>query len=163
MTKQEKIMLYFLKEEESISSLKMNCLLYLSDWFNALINKKQITNITWEISCGLRLKDIFKEKKTYSYYVREVERTSLYGIKIKELRSVYTSNDYESFFNKEEIKILEYIKEKIKDLDLNGIMGLVYSSYPFNESEIYSTLNLVESAKNFRWKETQKKIKIRNE
>ncbi len=137
------------KEETKTMSLrKLSYLVYLSDWASALTNRDTITSFKWsyDIISGIKPLDLneldtkFFKKLSDIHSVSQVE--SIMFVKNGDI-------DIESLLTTQEIHIINFILKKLNDFYFNDLMLYVKDTKPLNEPEIYTDLNLKESALSF--------------
>lgn len=137
--------------KSELTKARVTKLVYLSDWFSALLDKKQLTEIEW----------VFNH---YGPYVDDVVDAahSAFGFKIEHQNTMYGTSKYVLSYNgdEESIKleerdkeILNAVMEKTKAMYFNQFVDYVYSTYPVKTKERYSTFNLVKLAEDYTSKE----------
>ncbi|UJX25200.1 SocA family protein [Pseudoalteromonas sp. CF6-2] len=137
--------------KSELTKARVTKLVYLADWFSALLDKQQMTDIKW----------VFNH---YGPYVDDVVDAahSSFGFKIEHQSTMYGSSKYVLSYNGKEdaIKlaerdkdILNAVMEKTKSMYFNQFVDYVYSTYPVKTKERYSTFNLVKLAENYKSKE----------
>lgn len=137
--------------KSELTKARVTKLVYLSDWFSALLDKKQLTEIEW----------VFNH---YGPYVDDVVDAahSAFGFKIEHQNTMYGTSKYVLSYNgdEESIKleerdkeILNAVMEKTKTMYFNQFVDYVYSTYPVKTKERYSTFNLVKLAEDYTRKE----------
>jgi hypothetical protein len=123
-------------------------MVYLADWFSALLDEKQLTNIDW----------VFNH---YGPYVDDVVESahSALGFKIVETNTMYGTSKYVISYNGDidnieledrEKDILNTVIEKTKTMYFNDFVDYVYSTYPVKTNERYSTFDLVSLANKYK-------------
>lgn len=134
--------------KSELSKARLTKLVYLADWFSAIITGKQMTDIQW----------IFNH---YGPYVDDVINAvdGIYGFSISRESNMYgTAKDVISFeennyvinLSEMECSILNTVIEKTKNLYFNDFIDYVYSTYPVHSNERYSVLNLELLAKQYK-------------
>lgn len=150
MNKLEEVMLYLCQNypyEHELSNSRLTKLVYLSDWFNCLINGKQISEIYWVFNhYGPYVDDVMKMAEHSKYFEIDYQK-NFYGnfktlIKCKESQS--------SFLSGEEISVLEFVIKKTNRMYYNDFIDYVYSTYPVYSKHRYSNLDLVSLANEFK-------------
>ncbi|WP_201527757.1 Panacea domain-containing protein [Psychrobacter frigidicola] len=150
MNKLEAVMLYLCQNypyEHELSNSRLTKLVYLSDWFNCLINEKQISDISWIFNhYGPYVDDVMKTAEYSKYFEIEYQK-NFYGnsktlIKCKENQS--------SFLPEEEISVLDFVIKKTDRMYYNDFIDYVYSTYPVHSKHRYSTLDLISLANEFK-------------
>lgn len=135
-------------KKNELSKARLTKMIYLSDWFSAILMHKQITNISWLFNhFGPDSNDIIKEIEEDSLFEIKEEATSLGNFKTLISYSGDISTIEISI--KEQI-ILDLVIQKTKDLYYNDFIDYVYSTYPIQSSKRYSNLHLVELAKQLK-------------
>lgn len=138
---------YPIKSELSKSRLVK--LVYLSDWFSAVIFNKPLTKTDWlfnhygpyvdEIIDSLQDDPSFNVNSTYNSY-----GTSKYLISYCGGRKIN--------LEPQEIKLIEAVINKTKGMYYNEFIDYVYSTYPVQVSNRYSKLNLTQLAQEYNSK-----------
>jgi len=132
-----------------LSNARLTKMVYLTDWKNALIVGKQITNINWRfVDFGPFVRDIQDTAVDYKNIFNSVDTTNQFGVK----KLLITLNDqkYQPNLTTEEKKVIDHVIEKTKRLNWNDFIRLIYSTYPILKSERYSFLDLVTFAHEYQ-------------
>ncbi|PKH92496.1 hypothetical protein CXF76_06375 [Pseudoalteromonas sp. 78C3] len=141
--------------KSELTKARVTKLVYLADWFSALLDKKQMTDIKW----------VFNH---YGPYVDDVVDAahSGFGFKVEHQNTMYGTSKYVLSYNGREnsIKleerdkeILNAVMEKTKTMYFNQFVDYVYSTYPVKTKERYSTFNLVKLAEDYSRQEAPTK------
>lgn len=151
MEKLTQIIAYIIEKyphKHELSNARVTKMIYLADWRNAIINKKQISNIHWYFdNYGPFVWDVYNEACSRHDIFSVNNGVNLFG-KNKKTFSLKKSVCYDEVLP-EEIKTLDKIIESTASLNWNEFIQLVYSTYPIVSSERYSKLNLEEKAIEF--------------
>ncbi|TRZ62281.1 DUF4065 domain-containing protein [Pseudomonas alloputida] len=134
--------------KDELSKARLTKLVYLADWFSALIHDEQLTDIRW----------VFNH---YGPYVDDVvdsaKNSRNFSITLQENHFGSTKNLVEFCGDPSKIKlseddeeILEAVIEKTKSMYFNAFIDYVYSTYPVTASDRYAELDLVSLAREFR-------------
>ena len=134
--------------KSKLSKARLTKMVYLSDWFSALLDGKQLTEIDW----------IFNH---YGPYVDDVIKTahSCSGFMISNDNTTYGSHKNVISFqgdiagiqlSSREQAIIDAVIDKTESLYFNDFIDYVYSTYPVKKQERYSNLNLVSLAQQYR-------------
>jgi len=155
MNKLQSIIAYFCinyPHKGELSKARLTKLVYLTDWYSALVDDKKLTNINW----------IFNH---YGPYVDDVVNNAnkSEGFTISKEQTAYGTDKYligfkgdfdESSLSSRERQILDAVIEKTKSLYFNDFINYVYSTYPITSKKRYSELDLVGLAKSYKSKQT---------
>ncbi|WP_319380661.1 Panacea domain-containing protein [Thiomicrorhabdus sp.] len=151
MNKIQSIIAYLCNEyphKSEITKARLTKMVYLADWFSALLKGKQLTDINW----------VFNHYGPYVDDVVEAAQTN-YGFKIETESTPYGTPKYIISFhgNSENIdltnddkEILQKVIEKTRSLYFNDFVDYVYSTYPVKTNERYSTFNLEQLAQQYK-------------
>ncbi|KHD07581.1 hypothetical protein PN36_31940 [Candidatus Thiomargarita nelsonii] len=151
MNKLQNIIAYFCvnyPHKGELSKARLTKLVYLTDWFSALVDDKKLTNINW----------VFNH---YGPYVDDVvnSATKSEGFILSKEQTIYGSDKYligfNGLFDKESLsirerEILDAVINKTKSLYFNDFIDYVYSTYPVTSKNRYSELDLVSLAKEYK-------------
>lgn len=151
MNRLQNIIAYFCLEyphSSELSNSRLTKLVYLADWVSALADDKQMTNITW----------LFNH---YGPYVDDIKMAVMsspnFSLKL-DYNAFGSSKNVISFSGRiEDVelsvrdkKILDLVIEKTKGKYYNEFIDYVYSTYPVQSKNRYSTLDLVELAREYK-------------
>lgn len=134
--------------KNDITKARLTKMVYLADWFSALLDSKQLTDVKW----------VFNHYGPYVDDVVEAAHSSL-GFKIEHQNTMYGSSKYVISYNgapesidltDREKNILDAVIDKTKSMYFNDFVEYVYSTYPVKTKERYSTFDLVALAKRYR-------------
>ncbi|MEL6114858.1 Panacea domain-containing protein [Photobacterium sp. SP02] len=134
--------------KSEITKARLTKMVYLADWFSALIDGKQLTKIEW----------VFNHYGPYVDDVVEAAHSAL-GFKIEHQNTMYGTSKYvisykgdiEDLDLKErEKEILTAVILKTKSMYFNEFVDYVYSTYPVKTKERYSSFNLVRLAEKYK-------------
>ena len=133
---------------EELSKARLNKIIYLIDWKNALEHDSQMTDIEWKFNhYGPYVERIENELRSDSRF--KIENTiNIYGGQ-KNIISLWEDR-YFIEPNEHEREIIDFIIEKTRRLFWNDFINLVYSTYPIISQEKGSVLNLVELSKEYK-------------
>lgn len=134
--------------KSEITKARLTKMVYLADWFSALLDEKQMTDIEW----------VFNH---YGPYVDDVidAAHNTFGFKIEHQSTMYGTSKYVISYNgssdeialeKREKDILKAVIDKTKSMYFNDFVDYVYSTYPVKTKERYSTFDLVSLAKKYK-------------
>lgn len=133
--------------QEELSKARLTKLVYLADWFSALIDDEQITNIDWVFNhYGPYVNDI-ENIATSDELFELIQTNTMYG-SIKHLIS-FKGTEEDIQISDEEKIILDAVIKKTKNMNFKEFIDYVYSTYPIKAKERYTNLNLVKLAKEF--------------
>ncbi|EMN7336071.1 MULTISPECIES: Panacea domain-containing protein [Vibrio] len=131
-----------------LSKARLTKLVYLTDWFSALVDEKQVTDIEWLFNhFGPYVDDVYQCADERLGFTKSVEKT-YYG-KDKSLIGFKGELD-DGGLSQREIAIMDKVISKTKKLYFDDFIDYVYSTYPVKSNERYSHLNLVTLAKEFK-------------
>ncbi len=152
MTELKDVMAYIIANypfKGELSNARLTKMVYLTDWKNALLSGRQVTDISWRfVDFGPFVRDIQDTAVSYSEIFNSIETTNQYGVK----KLLITLNDpnFQPNLSSEEKKVIDHVIEKTKRLNWNDFIRLIYSTYPILKSERYSDLNLIKFAKEYQ-------------
>lgn len=150
MKKLQRIIAYLCSEyphKSEITKARLTKMVYLADWFSALLDRKQLTDIEW----------VFNHYGPYVDDVVDAAHSSL-GFKIEHQSTMYGTSKYvisykgnieELGLKKREKEILNAVIKKTKSMYFNEFVDYVYSTYPVRTKERYSTFDLVRLAEKY--------------
>jgi uncharacterized phage-associated protein len=152
MVKIKYIIRYFVEHyphKTELSKTRLTKMVYLADWYSAIKNGKQLTEIVWYFDhFGPYVVDVFntvKEdhrieiKTEFNQYGRPKQ---VIGLKERQFDFLFKNRLDEST-----ISILNEVIEDTKILYWSDFIAYVYSTYPIKHSPKYSTLDLHTLAK----------------
>lgn len=126
--------------KQELSKARLTKLVYLSDWFSALIEDKTMTDIDWvfnhygpyvdKITDIARASDKFKINYTQTQFGGDKYLISYIG----------ESEDIE--IEEDDKAILDFVINKTKGMYFDQFIDYVYSTYPIKSNERYATLDL---------------------
>jgi hypothetical protein len=148
-----KDIIYFIIKEypnkEHLSNARLTKLIYLSDWYSAIQNEKQLSNIKWYFdNYGPFVWDVLKEVQKNKELFKIENTTNFFGNDKKLIKLV--DNNYKPDLTEEEKNIIKKIIKFTKNKNWNNFINLIYSTFPILTSEKYSYLNLIDKAKKFK-------------
>jgi len=156
MNQLHSIMAYFCihyPHKSELSKARLTKLVYLADWFSALLNKHKATNINWVFNhYGPYVDDVSNLAQRDENFSIVPEKTVYGGDKYV---ISYSGDDVDSALSDQEKAILNAIIEKTESMYFNDFIDYVYSTYPISSNERYTNLDLVALAN--RYKEEKKK------
>lgn len=150
MNKLEEVMLYLCQNypyEQELSNSRLTKLVYLSDWFNCLINEQQMSDINWVFNhYGPYVDDVSKTAEYSNYFEIEYQK-NFYGnfktlIKCKDSQKLSLSE--------KDMAILNFVIKKTNRMYYNDFIDYVYSTYPVHSKHRYSDLDLISLANEFK-------------
>ena len=138
----------FYPHSNELSKARMTKLIYLADWFSALLRNRQMTNIHWvfnhygpyvdDVIDSIRYRDDFELLRLDNLYGAAKEVVCFRG----DQRSIHLHAD--------DKKVLDWIIAKTQPMYFNEFIDFVYSTYPVASNERYSTFNLLDLAQEYR-------------
>jgi hypothetical protein len=137
------------KNKDDASNARVTKIVYLSDWHQALHYNKKFSGIDWYFdNYGPYVKEIKDVVKANSEIFTYIEATNPFGQPKSKLGIKDRKIDIS--LTKEEMKSIDHILNITEDLDWNGFIKLVYSTYPIRTSQRYSGLNLLTKAQEYK-------------
>ncbi|WP_257293431.1 Panacea domain-containing protein [Endozoicomonas sp. YOMI1] len=134
--------------KSELSKARLTKMVYLSDWFSALLDGRQLTNIDWLFNhYGPYVDDVIGAAHNGSGFM-VINETTMYGSH-KNVISFQGDVSNIQLTDREKV-ILDAVIDKTKNLCFNDFIDYVYSTYPVKKQERYSNLNLVSLAQQFR-------------
>lgn len=135
--------------KEELSKARLTKLVYLADWFSALVDNHQMTNIHWVFNhYGPYVDDVvdsiinsrmnFNIKYSSNFYGSEKSVISYIG----SIESINLSD--------REREILDLVINKTSSMFFNEFIDYIYSTYPIKASSRYSYLDLVNLAHEYK-------------
>lgn len=125
----------YLTNNTIVSQNKLEKQLYLVDWFSCLINEKPLSNFDWKSDNGPKAKGLNKLIHDNDDILKTIEKNNI--------KSVHFEN-YLNNFQEKDSKIINFVLEKTKDLNISELTDYVFSSYPFQSSYRNYDLDLKE-------------------
>jgi hypothetical protein len=125
-----------------LSKARLVKILYLADWKSALDYERQLTKIEWYFNhYGPYVEDVMNLVKSDSRNFRVEIKQSHYG-DYKE--SIYLLSEHEMPLLSEVSKsVIDFVIKISYPLYWNKFIELIYSTYPIQQSNRYSYLDLV--------------------
>jgi hypothetical protein len=134
--------------KQELSKARLTKMVYLADWRAAIEQGRQLTSLRWTFNhYGPYLDDVVQEARASKDLDVETTR-NMYG-GLKELVAVRDETP-EPPMSDSDRAILDHVIEETAPLYWNDFMKLVYSTYPIVTQERYTTLDLVELAKEYQ-------------
>ena len=139
--------------KQELSKARLTKLVYLADWFSALVKRQQMTNITW----------VFNHYGPYVDDVVNVVLNNPVSFSIQHTNTRFGTDKYLISYidscnnitlDNDEIEILNFVINKTKDMYFDEFIDYVYSTYPIKSEQRYSTLNLVSLAQEYTTKQS---------
>ena len=133
--------------KSELSKARLTKLVYLADWFSALISDRQITGIDWVFNhYGPYVDDISNIASFDDNFSITPEKTLYGGDKYV---ISYSGDNVDNQLTCRERNLLDAIIEKTKNMYFNDFISYVYSTYPISSNERYSYLDLVSLARQY--------------
>jgi hypothetical protein len=146
---------YPLKGE--LSDARVTKMLYLADWQSAIRTGKQMTDLRWYFhNYGPYVPDIVDTARVFPDLFKVSWISNPYG----EPKKILTCTD-ESFKPKlqtDEKALLDSVIEATRNLSWKDFIGLVYSTHPIVTGERFSSLELGQSAREYKDSEVYKAV-----
>lgn len=134
--------------KHELSKARLTKLVYLADWFSALLDDEQLTDIRWVFNhYGPYVDDVVDSAKgSRSFNILHQENH--YG---SSKHLVEFCGDHRDInLSERDEEILDAVIEKTKSMYFNAFIDYVYSTYPVKASDRYAVLDLVSLARDFR-------------
>jgi len=151
MNKLRTIMAYFCANyphKSELSKARLTKLVYLSDWYSALMHKHKMTDINWIFNhYGPYVDNITDLANLDNDFSISSQKTTYGGNKYV---ISYSGDSVKNTLEKEELDILDAIINKTKSMYFNDFIDFVYSTYPVSSNERYSKLDLEALAERYR-------------
>lgn len=129
--------------KEPVTQIRFRVLMYLSDWFSALVDGEQLTDEEYTHIHYLKSPLIDKTMENSVFFKRELENTLL-----GTTRTSYIAIEKKAVnLTEREIEIIDLVIDKTKDLYFDQLLNYMYSTYPFKEPTRYVNLDLKTSAR----------------
>ncbi|MGC6344639.1 Panacea domain-containing protein [Pasteurella multocida] len=152
MNKMNSIVAYFCRNypyKEELSKARLTKLVYLADWFSALADNHQMTDINWVFNhYGPYVDDVINSIQCCNLMFKIDYSLNTYGSE-KGIIS-YIGNERDINLSDREKEILDLVINKTSSMFFNDFIDYVYSTYPVKSSNRYSHLNLVNLAKDYK-------------
>ncbi|EPC4486778.1 Panacea domain-containing protein [Serratia liquefaciens] len=134
--------------KEELSKARLTKLVYLADWFSALADNKQLTNINWLFNhYGPYVDDVIN-LIVYSSDFHIEKTATMYGT--EKTLIAYRGGAINLNLIPREEQILELVIKKTSTMYFNDFINYVYSTHPVQTSNRYSTLDLVSLANDYK-------------
>ncbi|EJL8259207.1 TPA: Panacea domain-containing protein [Vibrio cholerae] len=131
-----------------LSKSRLTKLVYLADWYSALIDERQLTNIHWHFNhYGPYVGDVVENIVNSPYFNIEHEYTMYGSDKYRIKFNGYLPEDSVDSRTKQ---ILDAVINNTEKLYYNDFIDYVYSTYPIVARQRYSDLNLVDLARDYK-------------
>ena len=151
MNKLRDIMAYICTEypfKSELSKARLTKLIYLADWFSALIDEQKMTETDWVFNhYGPYVDDITNLASTDENFHITPEKTVYGGDKFV---ISYTGEKEDINLSEREKAILDVIINKTKSMYFNEFIKYVYSTYPISSNERYTNLDLLKLARHYK-------------
>lgn len=151
MNKLRAIMAYFCANyphKSELSKARLTKLVYLADWYSALMQNHKMTDIDWVFNhYGPYVDNITDLANLDGEFSITPQKTTYGGDKYV---ISYNGENVDGAFDKDELNILNAIINKTKSMYFNEFINFVYSTYPISSNERYSRLNLEQLAEQYR-------------
>lgn len=139
--------------KHELSKARLTKLVYLADWYSALVDDHQITNIRWHFNhYGPYVDDVTNSIIGNPDFAILNEQT-MYG-STKHLIT-HIGNLNVNVLSERTRQILDAVINNTKQLYFNDFIDYVYSTYPVASRERYSEFDLVTLAREFKHKQAQ--------
>ena len=156
MKRLRSIMAYFATKyphKKELSKARLTKLVYLADWFSAVLENKQMTDIEWVFNhYGPYVDDIVTLANIDDDFTIISEKTVFGGDKY--VISFSGDLDEEALSDRDK-SILDAIISKTEKMYFNEFINYVYSTYTVSSNEGYADLDLVCLAKKFNEERAQ--------
>ncbi len=151
MNKLRAIMAYFCSNhspQSELSKARLTKLVYLADWYSALVDNEKMTDIDWVFNHhGPNMDDATELTHLENDFSVMIQKT-IYGAD-KYIIS-YSGHAVDQHFSENELNILDTIIRKTQSLYFNELVDFVYSTYPVSSNERCSKLDLLSLAGQYK-------------
>jgi len=145
------IMAYYVTKyphKNELSKARLTKLVYLADWFSALLDNRQMCNIKWVFNhYGPYVDDVANLASIDDDFSITPEKTVFGGDKYV---ISYSGKEVRDELSVREKAILDAIIEKTKLMYFNDFIDYVYSTYPISSNERYANLDLIALANKYK-------------
>ncbi len=134
--------------KHELSNARLTKMVYLADWRQAISEGRQITSIQWYFdNFGPFVRDV----ETVAAFRDDLFATDLGSNMYGQPKKSFTMKNpgYKPALSGSEQAAIDHIIEVTKRLYWKEFIKLVYSTHPIASSERYSTLDLVEKAREY--------------
>lgn len=134
--------------KSEITKARLTKMVYLADWFSAVLDSKQLTEIEWVFNhYGPYVDDVVETAISTPGFKTEPQFTA-YGS--PKLVISYNGTEENIQLDKRDKDILSAVIEKTNIMNFNNFLEYVYSTYPVKTKERYSTFDLVSLARKYK-------------
>jgi len=131
-----------------LSKARLTKLVYLADWFSALSDDKQMSDIKWLFNhYGPYVDDITLCAQSSNQFKITTEQT-LHG-STKSLIQFHGALELSALSTRDQ-QILDAVIDKTKQMYFNDFIDFVYSTYPVQSKDRYSYLDLISLANEYK-------------
>lgn len=152
MNKLKEVIAYILinyPHKDELSNARLTKMVYLSDWKRAIEHRKQITDIEWYFdNYGPFVSDVQNEILQHPELFDCKNTVNMFG-GTKTLFSIKNAH-YRPALSQDEMSAIDHVINQTKTLNWDSFINLVYSTHPISSSSRYSSLDLVEKAKEYK-------------
>lgn len=133
---------------DELSNSRLTKLVYLADWFSSLADKQQLTNINWLFNHYGPYVDDIKDavllSRDFSFHYDQ----NVFGSNKTIIRFIGHPNSIN--LTERDRRILDLVIDKTQGKYYNEFIDYVYSTYPVQSKNRYSSLDLVSLAEEYR-------------
>jgi hypothetical protein len=131
-----------------LSKARLTKLVYLADWFSALGDNRQLTNIKWLFNhYGPYVDDVvFAAEASELFYVSNEQNR--HGNKKNLIK--FNGPCEETSLSTRDKQILDLVITKTKRMYFNDFIEYVYSTYPVRAKNRYEVLELITLAQEYK-------------
>lgn len=134
--------------KHELSKARLTKLVYLADWYSALVDDRQITCIRWHFNhYGPYVDDVTNSISDNPDFMILNEQT-MYGSTKHLIR--YVGNLNINILAERTRQILDAVINNTKQLYFNDFIDYVYSTYPVVKNQRYSNFDLVTLAREYK-------------
>ena len=131
-----------------LSKARVTKLVYLADWFSALLLERQMTNTRWLFNhYGPYVDDVIDSVRN-CHECAILNQENFYGDSKQVI--VFRGDPRQISLETEDSQILDWIINKTQSMYFNEFIDFVYSTYPVTNTERYSSFDLVSLAREYR-------------
>lgn len=131
-----------------LSNSRLTKLVYLADWVSSLADDRQLTDINWLFNHYGPYVDDIKSTVIFSPDFSFQSNENMYGSSKNLIQ--FFGNPNSIILTPRDREILDLVIEKTQGKYYNEFVDYIYSTYPVQSRNRYSSLNLVQLAREYR-------------
>ena len=139
--------------KHELSKARLTKLVYLADWYSALVDEQQLSDIRWHFNhYGPYVDDVTNSISGNPDFAILNEQT-IYGSTKYLIK--YVGNLNINVLPERTRQILDAVINNTKQLYFNDFIDYVYSTYPVTSNQRYSNFDLVTLAREYKHSQPQ--------